>query len=150
MRFDTGNIAEYNYQNSPDIVITLHACDVATDFALDYAIKNNCSAILSVPCCQHEINNQLNLMGDYVTPQMHGAKGDGVTNDTDAFNEMLAELNGGTILIPNGTYIISKLVLDNVTLVGESLNAILKQDDTIDNFLYLKDIWNMYQSKYHC
>ena len=60
LRFDTGNIAEYNYQNSPDIVITLHACDVATDFALDYAIKNNCSAILSVPCCQHEINNQMN------------------------------------------------------------------------------------------
>lgn len=60
LRFDTGNIAEYNYQNSPDIVITLHACDTATDYALDYAIKNNCSAILSVPCCQHEINNQLN------------------------------------------------------------------------------------------
>ena len=57
--FDTGNIAEYNYKSNPDIVITLHACDVATDFALDYAIKNNCSAILSVPCCQHEINNQL-------------------------------------------------------------------------------------------
>ena len=60
LRFDTGNIAEYNYQNSPDIVITLHACDTATDYALDYAIKNNCSAILSVPCCQHEINNQMN------------------------------------------------------------------------------------------
>ena len=60
IKFDTGNIADYNYQNEPDIVITLHACDTATDFALNYAVKHNCKAILSVPCCQHEINSQLN------------------------------------------------------------------------------------------
>ncbi len=60
IKFDTGNIADYNYQNEPDIVITLHACDTATDFALNYAVKHNCKAILSVPCCQHEINGQLN------------------------------------------------------------------------------------------
>lgn len=60
LKFDTGNIADYSYQKDPDIVITLHACDTATDFALDYAVKHNCKAILSVPCCQHEINQQLN------------------------------------------------------------------------------------------
>lgn len=59
LRFDTGNIADYSYQKEPDIVITLHACDTATDFAIDYAIKHNACAILSVPCCQHEINSQL-------------------------------------------------------------------------------------------
>lgn len=58
--FATGNIADYSYTHKPDMVITLHACDTATDFALDYAVKNNCKAILSVPCCQHEINAQLN------------------------------------------------------------------------------------------
>lgn len=60
LSFDTGNIADYSYKNAPDIVITLHACDTATDFALDYAVKHNCKAILSVPCYQHEINQQLN------------------------------------------------------------------------------------------
>ncbi len=60
LKFDTGNIADYNYQNEPDIVITLHACDAATDFALNYAVKHGCKAILSVPCCQHELNSQLN------------------------------------------------------------------------------------------
>ncbi len=57
--FKIGNIADYGQKDSPDIVITLHACDTATDFALDYAVKNGVTAILSVPCCQHEINAQL-------------------------------------------------------------------------------------------
>lgn len=59
LHFDTGNIENYEYTAQPDIVITLHACDTATDFALEYAVKNSCTAILSVPCCQHEINAQL-------------------------------------------------------------------------------------------
>lgn len=59
LRFDTGNIADYSYAHEPDIVITLHACDTATDYALDYAVKHNACAILSVPCCQHELNAQL-------------------------------------------------------------------------------------------
>lgn len=59
LSFDTGNIADYSYKNEPDIVITLHACDTATDYALDYAVKHGYRAILSVPCCQHELNAQL-------------------------------------------------------------------------------------------
>ena len=59
LKFSYGNISDYNQSEAPDLVITLHACDTATDFALDYAIKKNAKAILSVPCCQHEINAQL-------------------------------------------------------------------------------------------
>ena len=57
--FHTGNIADYSGAHSPDIVITLHACDTATDFALKYAVERDARAILSVPCCQHQINTQL-------------------------------------------------------------------------------------------
>ncbi|MCI5606415.1 MAG: SAM-dependent methyltransferase [Spirochaetia bacterium] len=57
--FHTGNISDYSGKENPDIVITLHACDTATDFALKYAVERNTKAILSVPCCQHQINQQL-------------------------------------------------------------------------------------------
>lgn len=57
--FHTGNISDYSGKENPDIVITLHACDTATDFALKYAVERNSKAILSVPCCQHQVNQQL-------------------------------------------------------------------------------------------
>lgn len=63
--FHTGNISDYSGENAPDIVITLHACDTATDYALEYACQRGAKAILSVPCCQHQINTQLQeLSGD--------------------------------------------------------------------------------------
>lgn len=60
LSFKTGDIAEYSEEKiNPDIIITLHACDTATDFALKYAVSKNAKAILSVPCCQHEVKSQL-------------------------------------------------------------------------------------------
>jgi len=59
LAFNTGDISEYSGRSNPDIVITLHACDTATDFALKYAVERNAKAILSVPCCQHQVNQQL-------------------------------------------------------------------------------------------
>jgi hypothetical protein len=44
---------------TPDLVISLHACDVATDFALAFGMRNRARAIVAVPCCQHELVNRI-------------------------------------------------------------------------------------------
>ena len=68
LRFMEGNIADYTGAEKVDMVVTLHACDTATDFALAKAVGWNARVILSVPCCQHELNGQIE--NDVLKPVM--------------------------------------------------------------------------------
>lgn len=60
------------YDEKIDMVVTLHACNMATDYALNYAIDHGAEYIFSVPCCQHEINSTIKKGGELDVFLKHG------------------------------------------------------------------------------
>lgn len=99
LHFLEGDISTYDGADSADMVITLHACGVATDFALDKAVHWNAKVILSVPCCQHELNAQIE--NDMLEPLLKY----GILKErfaallTDALRANLLEQNGYEVQI---------------------------------------------------
>ena len=80
LHFYHGDIADYEGVSCVDMVVTLHACDTATDYALAKAVEWGAEGILSVPCCQHELNRQiknemLQLITDAVRADLLESKG---------------------------------------------------------------------------
>ncbi|WP_308638475.1 class I SAM-dependent methyltransferase [Paenibacillus silvisoli] len=94
LKFQVGDISQYKDQSSVDMVVTLHACDTATDAALVKAVEWGASVILSVPCCQHELFRQ--IRNDAMAPLLsHGLLKERFSAlATDAIRAQLLEVVG--------------------------------------------------------
>lgn len=94
LRFLVGDITQYKEWDQVDMVVTLHACDTATDAALEKAIRWGAEVILSVPCCQHELFQQ--VQNDTMQPLLkHGILKERFSAlATDAIRAQLLELVG--------------------------------------------------------
>lgn len=94
LEFLCGDIAYYDGCSQVDMVVTLHACDTATDYALAKAVDWGAKVILSVPCCQHELNKQ--MKNDLLSPVLHY----GILKErmaalmTDGLRAQILEANG--------------------------------------------------------
>jgi len=63
LSFECGDVSRFQPPVRPDLVLSLHACDIATDYVLAGAVRNEATVILSTPCCHHELNGQLSRGG---------------------------------------------------------------------------------------
>ena len=73
LRFEVADVTKDTLADTEiDMVVTLHACDIATDYALAYAVRHGVKYIFSVPCCQHEVNLSIQKGGELDLLLEHG------------------------------------------------------------------------------
>lgn len=127
------------FKGKIDMIITLHACDTATDFALNFAINNNAPFIFSVPCCQHEVNSTISRAGDF----------DILLNDglfKERFSSLLTDSIRAEVLRAKGY---SVDVIEFVDFAHSPKNIMLraKKNSTKKSMQKLIDLQNKYQFK---
>lgn len=147
LNFEIGDISLYKPHFRVDLIITLHACDVATDYAMYHAIKLHSKYLLSVPCCQHEINNQLKKNSSFLASY-------GIVKErmsallTDTIRAKLLEYSGYNVDIlefvdfdasPKNLLVRAKYTGNSNVKALDEVNQILdefKIDQTLYNLLF--------------
>ena len=131
LTFLQGDIKDYKDKDEIDMVVTLHACDTATDYAIAKAIGWNAKVILSVPCCQHEINK--NIKNDLLAPVLkYGLIKERMSALlTDAVRANLMEMSGYETQVLE--FIDMEHTPKNILLRGVKKEGMRKKTMTMEN-----------------
>jgi SAM-dependent methyltransferase len=150
LRFMYGDIRDFEYKNKVDMIVTLHACDTATDAALVKAVFWNCDIILSVPCCQHEFFDK--IQNQNLNPMLkHGLVKERLSSlVTDSLRSLFLETKGYKVQL---TEFISmehtpKNILIRAVKANKNTEAAKVEYDEFKKFWNLRDLFieNYYQT----
>jgi len=139
LQFRKGDIAEYSEQGKADMVVTLHACDTATDYAFIKAVGWGASVILSVPCCQHELFSQIS--NELHRPLLkHGILNERFCSIlTDGLRGLKLESQGYDVSMIEFTSLehTSKNIMIRAVKTGK------KRDGALEEYRRLKEYWHV-------
>ena len=144
LTFLTGDIADYDGVEQVDMVVSLHACDTATDYALEKALQWNAKVIFAVPCCHHELNRQMH------STEMNPVLKYGLIQErmaalmTDAFRADVLELEGYQVQVLE--FIDMEHTPKNILIRAVKQNTPLsfeKKEKLLDSLKTCMGIWNV-------
>ena len=144
LTFLTGDIADYDGVEQVDMVVSLHACDTATDYALEKALQWNAKVIFAVPCCHHELNRQMH------STEMNPVLKYGLIQErmaalmTDAFRADVLELEGYQVQVLE--FIDMEHTPKNILIRAVKQNTPLsfeKKEKLLDSLQTCMGIWNV-------
>ena len=144
LTFLTGDIADYDGVDQVDMVVSLHACDTATDYALEKALQWNAKVIFAVPCCHHELNRQMH------STEMNPVLKYGLIQErmaalmTDAFRADVLELEGYQVQVLE--FIDMEHTPKNILIRAVKQNMPLpfeKKEKLLDSLQTCMGIWNV-------
>lgn len=140
LKFIHGDIKDYDSFSDVDIVITLHACDNATDAALVKAIDWNAKAILSVPCCQHEFFGKIE--NDTLEPMLkHGIIKEKLSSlVTDSLRGNILEIMGYQVQLLE--FIDMEHTPKNI-LIRAIKSDTLDKKKALDSYTQFKKFWGL-------
>ena len=144
--FEEADLESFDLPDGADMVVSLHACDTATDEALARGVEWNARYILSAPCCQHELQKVLGTGGGAVASEFAGLLRQGILRErlcdilTDSFRAMILRILGFRVQ-----------VLEFVSREATARNIMLKceyavksgQPGPVGEYLELRDYWRV-------
>lgn len=148
LEFINIDIKDYNTDKDISLVVSLHACDTATDYTLYNAIRWNAKVILSVPCCQHELFNQ--IQNDVMNPMLkHGILREKFASLlTDTVRATLLEASGYSTTVME--FIDTEHTPKNIMIKGIKNNKHTKKDEDkyVGQYKELADMYGVDQKLY--